>query len=202
MVMRGRVPLAPVSGVSWQGLGEKEAPLEAGEVLYRGSFYKKHNYAAHAGPDQISMHHMQANERRDAIEEILTDQDVQSQGQLAELLSAQGIDTTQPMLSRDLRSLKVAKRDGIYQLFSPERVTPLENLASLLRSATLAGPNLCVVLCEPGAASAVARALEAEGIRGVFGTVAGDDSIFVAVESKVAGGQIVDLVEQTIGEEL
>ncbi len=145
---------------------------------------------------------MQANNRRDIIEEILISGEVQSQGQLAELLLQRGIETTQPMLSRDLRTLKVAKRDGIYQLFNTERVTPLENLASLLRSAQLAGPNLCIVNCEPGAASAVARALEAEGLRGLFGTVAGDDCIFVAVESKVAGGHVVDLVEHTIGEEL
>lgn len=145
---------------------------------------------------------MQAEDRRQAIEEILLDQGVRSQGQLAELLADRGIETTQPMLSRDLRSLKVAKRDGAYQLFSPERVTPLENLASLLRNAQLAGPNMVVVQCEPGAASAVARALEAEGIRGVLGSVAGDDSIFVAVESKVAGGRVVDRTEEILGVEL
>ena len=142
---------------------------------------------------------MQAEERRQAIEDILMEQDVRSQGQLAELLADRGIETTQPMLSRDLRSLKVAKRDGCYQLFTSERVTPLEKLESLLRNAVLAGPNLCVVQCEPGAASAVARALEAEQIRGVLGTVAGDDSIFVAVESKVAGGDVVDVVGRIIG---
>jgi len=138
---------------------------------------------------------MHADDRRAVIEEILEQCDVRSQGQLAELLAERGIETTQPMLSRDLRSLKVAKRDGCYQLFSPERITPLENLSSLLRGARLAGANLVVVQCEPGAASAVARALEAEEVRGVLGTVAGDDSIFVATESKVAGGRVVDVVE-------
>lgn len=145
---------------------------------------------------------MQADERRALIEEILTEQGVRSQGQLAEILASRGVETTQPMLSRDLRSLKVAKRDGCYQLFSPERVTPLENLGSLLRNAQLSGPNMVVVQCEPGAASAVARALEAEGVRGVLGTIAGDDSIFVAVDSKVSGGQVVDLVEAILGTEV
>lgn len=145
---------------------------------------------------------MQAQDRRQAIEEILSSEQVHSQAQLAELLLARGIETTQPMLSRDLRSLKVAKRDGCYQLFSPERVTPLEKLSSLLRNAVFAGPNLVIVQCEPGAASAVARALEADGPRGLLGTVAGDDSIFVAVESKVAGGQVVDRIEALLGEEL
>jgi transcriptional regulator of arginine metabolism len=145
---------------------------------------------------------MQAQDRRQAIEEILSSEQVHSQAQLAELLLDRGIETTQPMLSRDLRSLKVAKRDGCYQLFSPERVTPLEKLSSLLRNAVFAGPNLVIVQCEPGAASAVARALEADGPRGLLGTVAGDDSIFVAVESKVAGGQVVDRIEALLGEEL
>lgn len=145
---------------------------------------------------------MQAQDRRQAIEEILSSQEVHSQAQLAELLLEHGIETTQPMLSRDLRSLKVAKRDGCYQLFSSERVTPLEKLSSLLRNAVFAGPNLVIVQCEPGAASAVARALEAENVRGVLGSVAGDDSIFLAVESKVVGGQVVDRIEALLGEEL
>lgn len=150
----------------------------------------------------IDIQGMQAQDRRQAIEGILSSKAVHSQAQLAELLLDLGIETTQPMLSRDLRSLKVAKRDGCYQLFSAERITPLEKLSSLLRNAIAAGPNLVVVQCEPGAASAVARALEAESLRGVLGSVAGDDSILVAVENKIAGGQIVDRIEALLGEEL
>jgi transcriptional regulator of arginine metabolism len=138
---------------------------------------------------------MQAQARRSAIRKILANQPIHSQGELAELLASQGIETTQPMLSRDLRSLQVAKRDGCYHLLPDERVTPLEALPSLLRGAQTAGPNLVVVSCEPGAASAVARALESESIPGVIGTVAGDDSIFVAVESKVAGTRVMQRVE-------
>lgn len=138
---------------------------------------------------------MHAESRRAAIRKILSSTTIHSQSELSELLASQGIETTQPMLSRDLRSLQVAKRDGAYHLLTEERVTPLEALPSLLRSAQPAGPNLVVVRCEPGAASAVARALEAEAISGIIGTVAGDDSIFVAVESKVAGGHVLDRVE-------
>ena len=138
---------------------------------------------------------MEAQKRRQAIRKILTNQTIRSQNELAEILAAQGIETTQPMLSRDLRSLEVAKQDGRYHLIQEERVTPLEALPSLLRSVQLAGPNLVVVHCEPGAASAVARALEAEELGGVIGTVAGDDSIFVAVDSKVSGGRVQDRVE-------
>ena len=68
--------------------------------------------------------------RRRAILEVLAEAVVHSQEELAGLLAARGFDTTQPMLSRDLRNLKVAKRGGVYQLVEDERVTPVEKLAS------------------------------------------------------------------------
>ncbi|MEO2095471.1 MAG: arginine repressor [bacterium] len=141
---------------------------------------------------------MPAQARRAAIRKILLSTTIRSQSELAALLEAQGIVTTQPMLSRDLRQLQVAKREGCYHLLTEERVTPLEALPTLLRSARYAGSNLIVVHCEPGAASAVARALEAEEIEGLIGTVAGDDSIFVAVDSKTSGGRVLDRVATTL----
>ena len=128
--------------------------------------------------------------RREAIRDILSERRLASQEELLAALAERGVRTTQPVLSRDLRSLKVAKRDGVYQLLLSDRVTPLEALCSLLRSSCSAGPNLIVVKCEPGAASAIARALEAEQIDGVLGTVAGDDTVFVAVTGPEASLEI------------
>ena len=130
-------------------------------------------------------------DRRDAIRELLLERPVASQEELLALLSARGVRSTQPVLSRDLRALGAVKKDGRYVLLEPERVTPLEALQSLLRGAAPAGPHLVVVRCEPGAASAVARALEAEELAGVVGTVAGDDTIFVAVESPATGRAVL-----------
>lgn len=101
-----------------------------------------------------------------------------------------GVQTTQPVLSRDLRALSAAKRNGVYTLLENDRVTPLENLRSLLRGTCPAGPNMVIVRCEPGAASAVARALEAEGIEGMLGTVAGDDTVFAAVDGEDTGVRV------------
>jgi transcriptional regulator of arginine metabolism len=131
-------------------------------------------------------------ERRAAIQEILESQDVASQQRLLALLAKRGIHATQPALSRDLRALHVAKRDGAYRL--SERVTPLESLVSLLRDARLAGQNLVVLLCEPGAASAVARALEAEEPEGLVGSVAGDDCVFAAVADRTSARRIRERV--------
>jgi transcriptional regulator of arginine metabolism len=132
--------------------------------------------------------------RRQVIREILEAGSIASQEQLLEELLRRGVKTTQPVLSRDLRALGVAKRGGLYQLLEEDRITPLEALHSMLRGTAQAGANLIVVHCEPGAASAVARALEAEEIPGLLGTVAGDDTVFVAVSSTTAGARVRESV--------
>ncbi|MFN8178420.1 MAG: hypothetical protein U0167_10835 [bacterium] len=127
--------------------------------------------------------------RRRAIREILSSRAVASQAELHALLKARKVGASQPVLSRDLRALRVAKRAGAYQLLEEERVTPLRALASFLRS-TSPADHFVLVRCEPGAASAVARALEAEKVHGVLGTVAGDDTVLVAVASSAAGVRV------------
>lgn len=134
--------------------------------------------------------------RRRTIEALLAEQPVASQAELQELLAARGIAATQPQLSRDLRALGVIKRDGRYH--PGERVTGLGALSMLLRDALPAGPHLVVIDCEPGSASAVARALEAEEPAGLVGTLAGDDTVFVAVESKRAGDGVRALVHSLV----
>ncbi len=128
-------------------------------------------------------------ERRAAIAEILNEGEIRNQFELFVRLKKKGFAASQPVLSRDLRALGVAKKSGAYQLIQSERVTPLGSLKSLLRGAENA-PHFTMIRCEAGAASAVARALEAEGIAGMLGTVAGDDTVLVAVTSASAGQRI------------
>ena len=128
-------------------------------------------------------------ERREIIRELLQSGAVHSQAELMDMLEQRGIATSQPMVSRDLRALRVAKQEGAYHVLDEERYTPLESLRSLLRSCAPA-VSFVLVRCEPGAASAVARALEAEEIPGVVGTIAGDDTALVAVSSQAAGADV------------
>ena len=136
--------------------------------------------------------------RRAALLAILTEGRVRSQAELMERLESQGFAVSQPVISRDLRRLRAAKRGGAYELFDDERVTPLTTLKSLLRGEGPA-PTFVLVRCEPGAGNAVARALEAEELDGVLGTVAGDDTILVVVSSSAAGRRVrrrvADLLE-------
>lgn len=132
--------------------------------------------------------------RRALIRTLIRKAQIESQKELLEQLAAEGVQSTQPVVSRDLRAMKVVKRDGVYVLLDQDHVTPLENLRSLLRGVKTAGPNLLVVKCEPGAANAVARALEAEKPAGLIGAVAGDDTIFAAVQSRSAGTALRRLI--------
>lgn len=135
-----------------------------------------------------------AGTRRRVLTELLEEGAATSQAELIEALEAAGVAATQPVVSRDLRALGAVKHDGRYVLPAADRVTPLESLRSLLREARPAGAHLVVVVCEPGAASAIARALEAEPGLGLLGTVAGDDTVFAAVPHARAGRRLCTLV--------
>ena len=136
-------------------------------------------------------------ERRDAIRELLLAEEIASQDELLDKLAKRGFHASQPVLSRDLRALNVAKQAGVYRVHEEERVTPLEALKSLLRSEKPVS-HFVLLRCEPGAASAVARALEAEELEGVVGTVAGDDTVLVALASKTAAQRVKKRVTQLV----
>jgi len=135
--------------------------------------------------------------RRTAIRELLLAAPVHSQEELLEKLERRGLGASQPVLSRDLRALNVAKRGGAYQIVEEERVTPLEQLRSLLRSVEPVS-RFMLLTCEPGAASAVARALESEELDGLAGTIAGDDTVLVALESQAAAQRVRRRVQELL----
>lgn len=132
---------------------------------------------------------MNAEARRTKIRELIEEGGFGSQGELSSALTEAGFTISQPMLSRDLHALGVAKIAGTYQWIESERVTPLDNLASMLRG-TSPVQTLRLVHCEPGAASAIARALEASEIEGLVGSVAGDDTVLVALQDDASAHQL------------
>jgi transcriptional regulator of arginine metabolism len=110
---------------------------------------------------------------------------VASQGEIVERLRVRGIEATQSSVSRDLRDMGVAKVGGRY-LAPPLRQGKTEDLraaAHFLRGTKPAGPHLAVVLTVPGAAQAIGLALDHAQYPEVVGTLAGDDTVFVATAS-------------------
>jgi len=106
-----------------------------------------------------------------------------SQEELAARLRERDIAVTQPSLSRDLRDLGVAKVEGRYvapPVGDGPSVAEREEIALFLRGMRPAGPHLTVVSTTVGAAQAVGLAIDRASWPEVVGTVAGDDTVFVA----------------------
>lgn len=128
------------------------------------------------------------NRRQQAIRAILNEREISSQGEIVSQLAARGIPATQSSVSRDLRELDVIKRAGHYTF--PDRPRPAMRefegpriLAENLRSIQPAGANMLVVRTVVGGASRVALALDREELDCIVGTIAGDDTVFIATES-------------------
>ena len=134
-------------------------------------------------------------QRQHRIGEILQHDVVSSQSMLVELLAAEGITATQATVSRDLEELgaiTVRIPGGERALALPElpaqQVAPIDHLRRVLGewavAIACAGP-LVVIRTTPGCAHVVASALDRTVIDGIVGTVAGDDTIMVAVSNDV-----------------
>ncbi|MBL8047484.1 MAG: hypothetical protein JNJ45_02265 [Chthonomonas sp.] len=113
--------------------------------------------------------------RLQLIRSLLTAQEVRSQEDLQTSLTQAGYAVTQSSVSRDLADLGVQKQRGRYMLPTPPQSQEL-GLVSLKP----AGPNLLVLRTAIGAAQLVAVRLDNLGRSEIVGTVAGDDTIFVA----------------------
>ena len=120
---------------------------------------------------------------------------VASQEQFVELLRERGIPATQSSISRDLRDMGVYRYGGFYALPMTLKIDEatvqrdLEYRASLfLQRIQSAGPNILVVVTEPGGAQSMAIAIENMKWGEVVGTIAGDDTIFVALADGTVAG--------------
>jgi len=132
--------------------------------------------------------------RQEAIVDLARSSTVRSQGEFQRLLRKRGIVVAQPTLSRDLRELGLAKTPRGYLAprlrwrSSPGRDARGKASArpAELRALGPAVGSLVVVRTPPAAAHPVARALDEAELAGVAGTIAGDDTVFVATPSDSA----------------
>ena len=121
---------------------------------------------------------MQKVQQQNAILKLITAKAISRQEELTELLEKKGYSVTQSSVSRDLLELGIIKVNGNYAI--PQK--PRNAVASGLLGLETAGENLIVAKCESGLASAVAVRIDATGMPEIVGTIAGDDTIFIAVK--------------------
>jgi transcriptional regulator of arginine metabolism len=142
--------------------------------------------------------------RRDAIRQILTaaGRPVTTQAELRRHLGARGIRVSQATLSRDMAALGVrraASAEGPRYLISDgDGGLPLEPVRRLVIGVESNGA-LVVVRTKVSAAPTVARALDEAGIDDVMGTLAGDDTIFVAPRRPDGGQTLARRLRNVLG---
>ena len=125
--------------------------------------------------------------RQRTFRTIVSRQVVTSQEQLAELLAAEGIRSTQTTLSRDINELGIWKGPDGYVLNSNLRGRAGKNelkrvLQGVLESMEVAS-NLLVLKTKPGRAQPIGYELDNTDLPLVVGNIAGDDTIFIATRS-------------------
>jgi transcriptional regulator of arginine metabolism len=121
---------------------------------------------------------MLKQKRQQTILNLIQTQNVSTQEELTMLLSKDGFSVTQSSVSRDLEQLGIIKINGFYAL--PQ--TSERTLEFGLLSLETAGESLIVAKCYSGLASAVAVRIDSAKIDEIVGTIAGDDTIFIAVK--------------------
>lgn len=136
-------------------------------------------------------------QRRAAIRELLRHGPAETQGSLVSALQDLGHVATQSSVSRDLREIGAIKTARGYELPATDSsaAEQLLAVADLLRSITPAGSNLLVVHTAIGAAQRVALGLDRSDWPGIVGTIAGDDTIFIATESAHAQKNLITRIE-------
>lgn len=125
-----------------------------------------------------------ADRRREAVARILRSRPIGTQDELLAALAEAGFRATQATLSRDLARLgarRVSRPEGgtLYEVEAATEENGLGALRGLVQEIS-ANASLVVVRTHPGSAPAIARAIDLGGVPEVLGTIAGDDTIFVA----------------------
>jgi transcriptional regulator of arginine metabolism len=140
--------------------------------------------------------------RRDAIREILSGRPIANQGELLRRLGARGIRASQATLSRDMAMLGVRRAVGPdgprYLVDGNGGALPLDPVRRLVDGVETNGA-LVIVRTKSSAAATVARALDEAGLTEVMGTLAGDDTVFVAPRRAGGGHRVAGKLRVLFG---
>lgn len=145
-------------------------------------------------PEEIMSH----IERRKFIIRLVDSNRISTQGELIRQLQENGFEVTQATVSRDIAAIGLVKAAGVY--VSPEdRQSPtvikelIQNRILLLHEA---GPNMAVLKTGTGEASAVGLAIDRAEWPFVAGTIAGDDTVFVAFADQSGQKDFIEIIRQ------
>ena len=134
---------------------------------------------------------MTRSERLSRILEIIQEQNIGTQEELCSVLSSEGCAVTQATVSRDIRQLhlrKIRLPDGTLRYAAPEQAgnALIDKFGRVMKEGIVSldqAQNILVIKTVSGMAMGVAAAVDAMQYPEVVGSIAGDDTIMVAVRT-------------------
>jgi len=144
--------------------------------------------------------------RHAKIVELISQYDVETQEELAELLKQEGFKVTQATVSRDIRDLKLTKvqTDGgkqKYVILLPEENVISEKYKRVLQDGFVSmdmAQNILVIKTVSGMAMAVAAAIDNLKWTEVVGCIAGDDTIMCAIRTTDDTIKVMDKISKIV----
>jgi len=125
---------------------------------------------------------MNKDKRLQTITRIVRSRPVATQHELLSALESKGVAVNQATLSRDLAEVGIRKAAGRYVLMDDDTASSEE--PSPVTSFTCCGPHMIVIRTAVGQAQAVAVTIDQADDTAFAGTLAGDDTIFVATKNR------------------
>lgn len=138
--------------------------------------------------------------RHGQILKLIREQNVFTQDALAAELSKRGITATQVTLSRDLREIGLVKTPNGYREMTRDNnaSSGFEDLFAEYVTDVRLAQNLIVLKTDPGNASPVAVALDAQNWPELVGTIAGDDTVLLVAGNSAAAKDLQDRLLQLL----
>jgi transcriptional regulator of arginine metabolism len=141
--------------------------------------------------------------RQKAILDLVRTQQIASQEELLENLQSRKIEVSQSTLSRDIQELGLAKSGGVYTVMGGEPARSSDDaLRRILRQFLLdaaVAQNIVVIKTGSGHASTVSQAIDEAGWPEVVGSIAGENTVFLAVrnrkESRLVADRMLDFLK-------
>lgn len=142
--------------------------------------------------------------RQNVILEIISERDIETQHQLMEALAERGIKSTQATLSRDIKDMRLVKElspNGGYRYVPaarPEQDDSHQRLRKILKESLVSfdvAQNLMIIKTLPGLAPAACSAIDGMHIENLVGTLAGDDTAFLAMKDNESAQRFYHEIE-------
>ena len=146
-------------------------------------------------------------ERQKAVLKVIAATEVETQNQLIEELVKEGIVSTQATVSRDIKELHLIKEltsRGTYRYAVSERPDTQNNtirLKAIFKESVTSyanAQNIVVIKTLPGLAPAACGAIDSMGIRNIVGSIAGDDTGFLAMNDTTAAEKFCKEIEDML----